>query len=683
MKTALNCLLSIFIIISTASCKNDLEKNLFNGAWQLPIAQADIKINELVPDSLILVDTNNELSLVLSQELANYPLKELLDPIERGLEKTIKLSTIKIGKTSIFEKITLGELSKDAGLVGAVIRQNHGNTINIPPVENLPASNFPIDASEYFEEMNLDEGAVVLSFHNGFPIDIENMKYKIYNASSPSDIIFIDSIALLAAGASESRWYPLDDKIVEGDLIAELWDMESPGSEGSPVYIDTSDALEIQMDIDSLVPFSATAIFPKQQIADDTAEHYLSISDNLKLNRMILRSGEFNLVAHSTIQDTVRFRYTLPGMKKNGIPFSTSGILNPAPPGGSVSLEKSVDFTGYTLDLTGKDFDTINTFFDIFEAWIDSSGTLTQLSLEDSIYMNSVASNIVASKAFGILQRDTINIELDTIAFDFLPTYLSGTINSEKAKAKLLVENHIGTEAALKPMQFGLIGHHGTAYLLAGSMNTFSQIDAATDAPSGTSANSSISAVEWNGNNSNINDLLSVIPQQAIYEAQFILNPSNEQSETFIYYDNGLRSSLDIEFPLGIGLGNLILLDSSMTEISIDEFIDKDLQLNLHAQNQFPFNLGLEVHFLDAFADTLFSLNLPGFLKAGVPNVDGKVELPTNSTESFTMSQAQRNQLNDVAKITYKINANSYNQDIYPVFADYSVQLNLVAEWSE
>ena len=73
----------------------------------------------------------------------------------------------------------------------------------------------------------------------------------------------------------------------------------------------------------------------------------------------------------STIQDTLKIEYKIPGTTLNGQSFEFYFELPPAPKGGSITETKIFDFSGYDIDMTGKYGDTINTIYTESRGWID------------------------------------------------------------------------------------------------------------------------------------------------------------------------------------------------------------------------------------------------------------------------------------------------------------------------
>ena len=95
--------------------------------------------------------------------------------------------------------------------------------------------------------------------------------------------------------------------------------------------------------------------------------------------------------------------------------------------------------------MTGKYGDTINTIYTESRGWIDSSGVVTHISLEDSVFNTITIKEIIPEKAWGYMGKDTINESQELDFGDF--SDFSGQFDLEHIEVKLLTENSIGAKA--------------------------------------------------------------------------------------------------------------------------------------------------------------------------------------------------------------------------------------------
>ena len=201
------------------------------------------------------------------------------------------------------------------------------------------------------------------------------------NTGSFSDILQI-SIPLLQTGDTHQENIDLSGETLYGDLEVEILNIDMVGTTPDLVNIDYDDALIATINISDIVPFEGTAIFPEQEIfyEDTVVSFYI---EDAWLTEALVHNGGVTVLGSSTIQDTIKVNYSIPSATFQGQPFEIFIELQlPAPVGGSITEEHFFDFSGYELDLTGKFGDTINTLYTISSGRIDSSGTLTNISLK-------------------------------------------------------------------------------------------------------------------------------------------------------------------------------------------------------------------------------------------------------------------------------------------------------------
>lgn len=48
----------------------------------------------------------------------------------------------------------------------------------IPPISNVSGSNVNIDATEFFESIEVGKGQLTVNIYNGFPIELRDMIYS-------------------------------------------------------------------------------------------------------------------------------------------------------------------------------------------------------------------------------------------------------------------------------------------------------------------------------------------------------------------------------------------------------------------------------------------------------------------------------------------------------------------------
>ena len=95
--------------------------------------------------------------------------------------------------------------------------------------------------------------------------------------------------------------------------------------------------------------------------------------------------------------------------------------------------------------MTGKYGDTVNTIYTESQGWIDSSGVITHISLEDSVFNTITIKEIIPEIAYGYLGTDTFQESYSSDFVDF--SSFEGKLDLSKVDVSLKTENYIGSNA--------------------------------------------------------------------------------------------------------------------------------------------------------------------------------------------------------------------------------------------
>ena len=598
-------LLFLVAILFFTSCRNDLETADWNVDVLAPILVSDLDIGDLAGDSNLTTQPDSSLVLVYRSELASFGLPDLIDPFTYTHYEYLSLDSLDLSDIIVPSSISLGQIADNAGIVGQIIIGNNGSSMVIPSLGNIPGASTPIDASQYFESISLIGGILEVTIENGLPIAIEDFAFGILNSSN-MQVLIQDTFDYIAAGATASSSSSLAGKTIESQLLAELYGMSSPGSNGQSVLIDTSDALVITLTIRDLKPSSATTIWPAQNIINDTSEVFLEGSEGLELTFGIIRSGDINMDISSTINDDIQFEYIIPESDLNGAPFAFQEGVPAAPPGGVSTIIKNYDFAGIELNLTGRDHDIFNTFYHIILGQIDFTGQIVTLSLEDSVVVELGMTDLTVDYAVGDLGNETLQVGPESTFFPGLSRLVSGTVGLEQTSASLEVHNPIGAGALFTLDQVQGINSRNNQEvpLNLNPGGNMIQIGPATESAGSVFATNEVLLL--NENNSNINAFLANLPDQITFEGHVIINPAGPHIG-FIYYDHPLQAFLNLEVPLHLVANSLTLVDT--TDFNLGNAPEWDQikggEIRLLISNGLPFEANIEVMLLDIDGDIL------------------------------------------------------------------------------
>jgi hypothetical protein len=119
----------------------------------------------------------------------------------------------------------------------------------------------------------------------------------------------------------------------------------------------------------------------------------------------------------------------------------------------------------------------------------------------------------------------------------------------------------------------------------------------------------------FTGQNSNINDLIGLFPEEIDISSLFQINPLGNISNysDFVFTDQGFLLIADAQVPLRFKTNNLIFSDTLDLSFQFDSLVLNEKYagtIDLHVINTFPSDIDLKVYFLDEnqfVVDSLFS----------------------------------------------------------------------------
>lgn len=687
MKRNLIIIILIFIVFS--SCRKEFELPVWETNILTPLLKSSLTIDNLITDSLITENSDSSISIVYEYPFYSFTLDTLLDINDTTYVYSVKLEQITMNDLTIVYPISLGQIASqlidEGNFLGYIIILMHGQDTVIDPITGMSSDDFDIDATSYFETMTLDSGWLDLYFDNGLPIDITNFHYRLRNKYD-SAIIAENTIPIIPAGTTVKDSASLAGKTVEGTLVGKIINMDSPGSYGQEVLIDTNDALIVTLVARDLKPISATAIFPAQNIIDKDEELVFSIPD-VDLAEAVVLSGNVKLEAYNTIDDSVHFVYQIPGATKNGIPFYTNGTIPPATQQGASYYIEYYDINGYSLDLTGINHNTKNRLHQHLTCFIDSTGEMKNLTLNDSIYFNYGLTDIEPYFVRGYFGNHQLSIGPEISNISLFNKFINGEISLDDVLLSISIENSIGTDATLIFNNLVSINTrtNNTVTLSGNIVGKHNHINRALNLSYDNVIPSYYSFI-LNQNNSNIAEFISNLPNQFEYDINVQVNPLGNVSggNDFFYHYSNIKTNFNMEIPLSLIANNLTLCDT--VDFNLNNNSNSNIKsgtLTLFVDNGFPFQAVIQLYMLDEisnFIDSLLTENnmiAPALVDANYKvykNIESKIIIP--------LSENKINELFNTKKMRIIANFTTKPENIYlKIYSHYQMDFLLTADF--
>jgi len=604
--------------LSIHSCKKEAATG-WDTEMLLPLATSSLSLTNLVKDSSIKVTSDNSLTLAYNSTLYEFNLADQIINIpDTSIGQKFNLSNLNLPNQRFDYRVSLGFLARTmlqspdgaTQFIGQFILAQNGNTTAIPALNNFSPGSFQFDASAFFDSAVLATGQAQIWAINRLPVPVTDITLEMRNTDDQS-LIATKYIPFIPSNDSVYVIIPLAGKKVKNQLDINFVSMNTPGSSGAPVLVDTTNFIQMRMFITSMTAQEAWAKFPTQNVIDITEEVTQDIGDR-KFTYVDARQGELHVFVTSSVEEQLYLEYTLVGAyDKNGQPIVQYTVVPPAPSGGTSTIDRIIDISGSSINLTGKDGSKFNTYTQRVVARIDSSGITRYITAADSLIVRYEINNIAPNYIKGYAGRDTI-VQTGTSAFGFLDMFKSGTLDLEDVNMNFTIENGIGVDGAIKINNLTAISNtNGTKTLTGSIVGQPLSVNRATDFPL-TKATTNFAV---NKNNSNIKELISLLPNQIQYDVEVKTNltGNNQTYNDFAYLESNLKVGLNAEIPLSLIANSLLLMDTidfdlSQTNTNINGISDGII--NIIAQNKYPIDARATVIIIDenwAVVDTLAS----------------------------------------------------------------------------
>ncbi|MBT5274116.1 MAG: hypothetical protein HOL74_04745, partial [Flavobacteriales bacterium] len=629
----------LFIALTTLlffACKHELERPTWDVDMVLPIAHTQLNINNIITDTLDIIteDEDGFISLVYQENLLNINYDSLLLLETKSEEKSIKIDSVDFDDVVIEHVITIGSVINELPLGTWAFPD--GSQRDIPAMPGIIQNDtINIDAIEYFETMTLYNGMLNLDLTNGFPTDISNVSFALYNSTN-QNIIATFSTPLIESGDTYSESVSVAGETLDHLMIGIINNMDVDASNGL-VLINYTDAITTKISITEIKIMEATAYFPNQLLHSENVEESFELG-SARLTEIGIKEGGVIINALSTLPDTGTIIYAIPSLSKNGITFETEVKVPPNTSGEPTQF--IFNFDGYIMDLTGEDGrvggDTVNTIYATLEAYLDSTGELETIHQVDSFYLFNEYF-FTPEYAKGYIGKDTFAFGPEIIETDVFKFMQSGSIDLNSAKINIEIDNYIGADAAFQ-------------------INNLSALNNETEvsAPLDNTELHTIGRASLSGNNTitpthteieiEANEMLEIFPNKINTSATLYLNPNGPAAtEGFLFPNFPIEANLGVTIPLSFIANELAL--SNSTEIEIENIQELEI-LYITIENGLPLEANIMLIALDETEQITDTLIINQHILAALTNSDGKV------TENRTSTLEIKNiDFSDITKI--------------------------------
>ena len=289
----------------------------------------------------------------------------------------------------------------------------------------------------------------------------------------------------------------------------------------------------------------------------------------------------------------------------------------------------------------------------------------------------------------GYAGRDTVTA-VDSADFAFLDMFKSGSLDLEDVKMNISVENGIGVDGEVRINGLTAISPNNGMRNLSGSiLGQPLVINRATDFPLTPSVNNFL----VNSSNSNIKDLIGILPNKLKYDVQVKTNTggNTQQYRDFAYLESNLKINLNAEVPLSLIANSLLLQDTidfdiSQTNTNVAGITDG--VINVIAENRYPIASNITMVLYDenwVMVDTLVNnsniaaADLNGSCKSDAPK---KSKIPLYVSEERMANVKRAKHAVITADFSTHSNTTTCNGQYLKIYSDYTLGVTFTARFN-
>lgn len=309
--------------------------------------------------------------------------------------------------------------------------------------------------------------------------------------------------------------------------------------------------------------------------------------EDIQLTEIVFNELKINYTIHSNIDGAIDFNLTIPSAT-NSQGQTLSKVLNIPNSNGQMSdFHGEINLNNITFDLTdnGSSFNNINTSF-TFGASSSNAPDIITLDNNDFLSIDIEITNLSINTIKGYLGSIEIN-DSTSINLPFMDKFKADSIQIEDPIIDLIIKNGLGLDAQVTIKELELANNNTSYNLTHPIVNHPLNISRALDL--GYDFQYAESQININNQNSNIEQLINVLPNKINIDYAIITNPLGNHSGYNDFYKTIHPLSLDLllDLPLKIFLDKLSFADTLSVEIPKEIAINSAI-LHIEILNEFP-----------------------------------------------------------------------------------------------
>ena len=668
--------LFVFLFALNGCNKESLKTNNWNPEMVTPIANVKLTLGDLIPEEgTVIYDDDNFIRLAYREDnIFSFSSDSIIDfSNQEGLNEYYDFNDLDLDDFNDEFDYTLEQvLTSDptiqffAEAAGIEIpftqeQQISGGVLNLLSSELDGLGQTTIELNQ-FNNISFITGNLTIGIQNNLPVDIENIDIELLTGLD--DIGFLQ-FSNIEVGETQYMSSDMSGKSIDNNISSNFIQLNLQEVDPMNEYLITPNTgIKIFFIIEDINVSNVTMSFDDQSLTDYETLIDFELDNGEQIHNLELLTGKIIYNISSSIDSDLSFKLTLPSATIDGEIFESVQIVS----SGNNSTYGEIDISNVIIDLTSDFTQPYNKIPIHLEVLIDSGNELITLTNEDYAEVNFSFSDLSIKYADGYFGDYEIDLGGDIVDIDLqiFEDFDSGLILDDP-KFIIRVFNSVGVGASINA------GLNAFSPNLDNAIFSFNEIIESPLSVDGVIEQSWV----YDKNNSTIENIIALPPQQIEYFGSANLNGSSSGNLNFITSDSKMTLGVEVDFPMSLNIANISLKDTIViNEIENVNNIES-LSLFMNIDNGFPLDTKLDILLRDSVSNITFdTLEIANF-SSGITDDNGYLIESYFSKNQFNLNNNQIENLSKSNQLVLDVTLNTEDNKSIKLYSDYEFLVSI------
>ena len=641
-----------------------------------PIANVKLTLGDLIPEEgTVIYDDDNFIRLAYREDnIFSFSTDSIIDfSNQEGLNEYYDFNDLDLDDFNDEFDYTLEQvLTSDptiqffAEAAGIEIpftqeQQISGGVLNVLSSELDGLGQTTIELNQ-FNNISFINGNLTIGIQNNLPVGIENIDIELLTGLDDIGLLQFSNIEV---GETQYMSSDLSGKSIDNNISSNFLQLNLQEVDPMNEYLITPNTgIKIFFIIEDINVSNVTMSFDDQSLTDYETLIDFELENGEQIHNLELLTGKIIYNISSSIDSDLSFKLTLPSATIDGEMFESVQIVS----SGNNSTYGEIDISDVIIDLTSDFTQPYNKIPIHFEVFIDSGNELITLTNEDYAEVNFSFSDLSIKYADGYFGDYEIDLGGDIVDIDLqiFEDFDSGLILDDP-QFIIRVFNSVGVGASINA------GLNAFSPNLDNAIFSFNEIIESPSSVGGVIEQSWV----YDKNNSTIENIIALPPQQIEYFGSANLNGSSSGNLNFITSDSKMTLGVEVDFPMSLNIANISLKDTIViNEIENVNNIES-LSLFMNIDNGFPLDTKLDILLRDSVSNVTFdTLEIANF-SSGITDDNGYLIESYFSKNQFNLNNNQIENLSRSNQLVLDVTLNTEENKSIKLYSDYEFLVSI------